>query len=990
MGKGRSLILAGLAALALLGAVAFWVLQMGAELERGLGAGGGREVLHAPQAEAPAPAVAPAAFEPAVQPLAPAPADIAAPSVHASATAAPGQPLPLSGRVVDDAGQPVPGAIVRLLPSFRMRKELGLPLSHFDAPVDPARLASSASGADGRFAFEARDLPQPESAIVDTSENQVYGFDGRWPELVVSHPAHETSAYPCLGWRGGPFAAGDLALRPGASLTGRTVDEDGRPLAGVAVGAPPFFEPGLGKRTNEWRSVRGLLRTASGDDGRFRLDGLWAGDMACELRAPGRVTLTRKLQLAGGRATDLGDVVLGRGGALEGRVVGAEDGRPIADAKVVARPARRAHLEGGDLATYELSIRMASGDVLIDHETRTDADGEFRFEGLDPQHLEWNVAAGAKGFEAARVAERSLDGDPLLLSLVRPACIVLTLLDEASDEPVAGALVEGRRHASQGGWSWTRLDVTTEAAALAAAGVPEPHAGTYLLTPAGSLSNDAVISAPGYATREAALPAVPAPGRALLALRLRREARLEGRVTDAAGAPVADAALSAERADVQSNRHNRIGADPDRAKATSGADGHFRFSGLGDGEWELGLVAPGFVRPEPRRVQLVAGEAAPEQAYVLLRGGALAGSVLSAGAPQAGWMVVARLAAEVAAREAAEAAGEHRVPKVTSYKVQTDAAGRFLLEALAPGEYELSGPPGVQVLATVEAGRTTEVDLLARARPRVRGRVSDAHGPVAGAAVDADEWFDPVEGWMEHDASSITAADGSFDHEVFGPGRFRLSARDAGAVTPAVELTLDWDQVEWVELRFGGGELRGRVVDATTGAAVEGANVRIMGTQDGAVPVAPGGKVARKLQSDAQGLFEALRLPAGPWAVLLDHPRYVTPAPVVVQVEEGVPSPVLELPLAPGGRVLGTLRPALPGGALPADLRVRCVALEAQGDTLRTGVAGDGRFERWGLAPGRWRCEVAAAEPADAPALAAAEVLVVAGEACELELTLPE
>jgi hypothetical protein len=137
------------------------------------------------------------------------------------------------------------------------------------------------------------------------------------------------------------------------------------------------------------------------------------------------------------------------------------------------------------------------------------------------------------------------------------------------------------------------------------------------------------------------------------------------------------------------------------------------------------------------------------------------------------------------------------------HSVVTNAEGRFRIEGLPPEPFELSGQ-GVQVTVEVRAGETAEVTLQARGNPRVRGHISGAQGPVAGAAIDADFYLDvgPFNGWSTGTPAGHSDADGNFDVELSMPGRYRFSGKLDKQRSKGVELNVDWDQVQWVELQL--------------------------------------------------------------------------------------------------------------------------------------------------------------------------------------------
>lgn len=136
-----------------------------------------------------------------------------------------------------------------------------------------------------------------------------------------------------------------------AQLVARVLTDDGAPVAeldinlrgqriradhGVATFQPESFE----------------TDTVSTDsDGRFELsfDPPRNFQFTLTITVPGHVgTIWRWQNLARGERRDLGDVVLRRGGTIEGRILGA-GGRPVTDRwTVYAEPARGERLDGGE------------------------------------------------------------------------------------------------------------------------------------------------------------------------------------------------------------------------------------------------------------------------------------------------------------------------------------------------------------------------------------------------------------------------------------------------------------------------------------------------------------------------------------------------------------------------------------------------------------------------------------------------------------------
>ncbi len=171
------------------------------------------------------------------------------------------------------------------------------------------------------------------------------------------------------------------AVPPG-NVHARFVDAAGVPWAGVLV---------------ECDSIRGLRTARSGDDGRVRLevplhsrDWPITAHVDAHRRGLGSVRVTTSLR--SGEISHLGDVVLGPGAELRGRVVDAR-GAPVSNAQV-----------GLLSSAFELRDPVGlrrSGDEAFEQEpdVRTDDEGRFQFEGVGPGG--WRVWAHAEGLRYA-------------------------------------------------------------------------------------------------------------------------------------------------------------------------------------------------------------------------------------------------------------------------------------------------------------------------------------------------------------------------------------------------------------------------------------------------------------------------------------------------------------------------------------------------------------------------------------------------------------
>ena len=457
----------------------------------------------------------------------------------------------VAGQVVDAAGRPIAGAavfrVLHLRPAHEMADEL--------REEEP----ETRTGADGRFVLSGLAAGTPLHLLVTA------------PDFLpaTARGIRPPTPQPLL-----------FRLEAGASLAGRVLDDEERPVPGAEIEIA--WQPTVPGRELPAGPAVTKQTTADGD-GRFAVPGLRAGVVVLAVDARGFVALrdvTATVPLPPGEEVT---VRLERGATLEGRVVTTE-GEPVPETRILAGPAAGV----------------------------ADAEGRFRVEGLAP---------GPQLVEARHPhygrRERQVS--------VEPGTNPVEFVFEAGQE-VSGRVVD--RAGTPVAGAAVRLASTTARdlrrfAARADAG------GAFLLSPVGRGAYRLQATADGYADSALEEVRVEAEPVADLTVVLDPAGTIRGRVLGLDAAELAQVEVEARRP--------IVGA---RA-AEVGADGSYRIEGLAAGSWLVVASLAGGQREVQARVPLgPGGEAARD--LVFDGGLSLAGVVLYRGTPLPDTLVSAR------------------------------------------------------------------------------------------------------------------------------------------------------------------------------------------------------------------------------------------------------------------------------------------------------------------------------------------------------------
>ncbi len=624
-------------------------------------------------------------------------------------------------------------------------------------------------GAEGEVPFEGAVVAGPADATATAGADGRFTIEGLPPgdlRLRAAAPGFAGASVKVPADQ-----ADDVTLRlvPGAWAAGKVLDRETRaPVAGAAV---------------SWADSSTAV---SGPDGAFRVEPVPSGTAELVVKAKGfaRKRETIKVPAAGREGIE---ILLRPGTAATGTVFGP-DGRPHAGAAVEAATLVDAPVVGTVPVPFETE-GILSG-----------ADGTYRIEGLPVGRKIRVTASTAEMLSEAVEAgplERSLVLEGVDLRLAPAAAVLATVLDEKG-APVAGAAVrvtpanedEGQRNLGM-----MRMAVRRDEGARIT-----DERGVVRVRPVAPGPLRVRADKDDYRRAEAVVPAGPGPDTPVT-LTLDAGQAVAGKVADPAGAAVAGATVTVQR----------LGAANFLSETrTTGEDGSFRIGGLDGKGLMLRAEKAGFVTTSLNGI-----EAGREPMVVTLQpGGAIAGVVTDpSGAPATSFRILAHRQGD----KAANPMDWQRFAAAQGGREFEDAGGRFRIEGLEPGTYEVEAraadhAPGRAAGVAVVPGKDAEVAVQLSAGLTVSGivlRRSDGN-PVEGARVKlpADGMFGEFDmgdfdlGGIEDEVGgaeqarqvmsgfakgqAFTGADGRFALKGLEPGKIKLMVSVKGLAPASV------------------------------------------------------------------------------------------------------------------------------------------------------------------------------------------------------------
>ena len=587
-------------------------------------------------------------------------------------------------------------------------------------------------------------------------ENNRFSFGGVPPigraQVRVLPTTFAAATEPEFPLRAGDHVDLQFALELGCSVSGRVLDLEDNPVAGVAItverDAQVFGRGGWAARSGE-----------TDENGRFNLNAISSGPCWITFEKNGFLDSIERFTLLPNEQRSGVEVNLDSGRFIAGRVAWPDSSPAIgAEVEVDFDPAFLSGLG----AFNAINGRSGMG--------QTDEQGSFRINGLGAGPFVVKVTARpeeADDSEPLWVGQASAvrPGDVIQLQLSEPLGVRGQLQDDLG-QPIPAFTVIARRSSGPGLIPGLGLESVT--------GDFEDENGEFFLKGLREGDWELIAKAEGHGIAEPLKVHFPLESEAPIALRLDRGGVVHGIVLDSSGEPAGDAYVSLNWG--LDNMARLAEFDLEFGASTNEA-GRFLLMGMPTGPQELVATAEGFGASEPLAIDLAPGE---EQSAIVLElsvGGSIAGTLYGEeGDPNPGRIIMVQSTLGLG------------VP----LRSTTDSNGEFLFEHLRPGSYQVVSVFGTdqglegdgeseveQMISNMKfevcevlEGETTLVSLGIQPLDPVlvTGRISSGDQPVSDIAVS----FLPSGDAEDVRGLAFAAVDkeGFYKLELDGPGSY--------------------------------------------------------------------------------------------------------------------------------------------------------------------------------------------------------------------------
>jgi hypothetical protein len=530
---------------------------------------------------------------------------------------------------------------------------------------------------------------------------------------------------------------------------------------------------------------------------------------------PGSYVAPNALERSTTPPTELGDGALDMRGPMRSGIVLDQADRPVVGAAVHTAYTLPG-VAGDDVLVEELAWVREISELNDEPVAITDEDG--RFEVNAAMTGTW-LFVDADGFDPARTEELRPGTQTVTMRLQPAATILVSVLDDATGEPVPGISLRGfRQYATEQPPDFWRTmppghelcvrPAPESAARPAGAAGPAPVPRTFVIQRAGRLSTQVRIDAPGCASQILRVPGLLPGEERALEVRLQPECVQTGQLRSCEGDPIAGAEVSVQGEG--SAPSTRISY-----RCITDSAGNFIVRQLAPGTWRFSAAADGWIDSRPLAAVVASDHANPPLLLALQQGGAIAGSVLDQDGEALPDVTV------VLQREA-DAASDSVPERLT----RTNVNGYFAFDGLAAGRYTVQSSPGGSRSVELADGASERVVLAPRPVTQVRGRVIGAGAAGFRVLVEKHSLDGAVRERRVSYGETRCAEDGSWTLFVEA-GTYRVMAIGAGfGLSQGREFTVEWGEERVLALEFPAQRLEGQVLGAGD-RPLRGASVRV-------------------------------------------------------------------------------------------------------------------------------------------------------------------
>lgn len=853
----------------------------------------------------------------------------------------------LEGIVLDPQEQPVPRAELLLESGIRFRGQVR---------YWPQMSRKLRAAKDGKFRVSGLDV---EGVYRLTAQSQV--FSNASAEFEFSSGSQKVK-----GIR--------LQLKNGFSARGSVVDSSEAPIPDAAI---KVFESPVETTGFMMPIETPELRNATADqNGAFQLQGLAPGKFDLQISAPRFATkripgVEIKSQ---DQPQDLGRFVLNPGAALMGRVQDQQK-HPVQGAQIRIGPA--------DPNGYMGIL------ALHDPNAVSSEDGSFQIADQS-EGTKVDVLVKREGYLDLELSATTVSAtEPLILTL-KTASQIFGKITGESGQPIAGAEVNlmhlTRENLSQMGISENSKDdgtfvlkaVPPDTYSLAAkapgwqdtlqegvvvvegkdtTGVkitmsPEALLEGAVTTPDGKPAIGAVVQMsvqnerfnrgqrssatsdgegsyqlhglkPGTANIQVSLEQYPPlqkeveikTGTNHMDFQLTGGSDISGRVIDETGSPVEGASLM-------------IGQFFSGNRTSTDANGSFTLKGVPDGDQQLRVDKQGLTPDNEKNIVHVEGAPVPGVVIQMHHGAELSGNILGLDANQFAQVIVE-------AWKMPDGFFQAHVDEKGVYRLSGLAAGRwFLTASIAGGSSQATGE-----IAIENGVKQATLDLKFGEGLQLKGIVVRGNEPQAGVRVSVAGKDTESYGY------SATDAAGKFQFDGLQRGEHTVTVASDDAKLNYKQ-TVDLQSDQDIVIRIPESVIRGKITDASDGAAIAGASITVFSTSaEIETPSAAS-------SSAADGSYEVKNVAAGDWKVSFKKDGYA-PVNQMIHMEPDQEMGNVNVALQPAEGL--TLQIQMLGGQIPQ--RVVIGALDASGNPvlIRDYATGEsGKLELKSLPAGKW------------------------------------